>query len=251
MIYAENFKKITALSVNFNEIDKSELMVYEVELNDFIEKFPLKASKLKYALIRKDYEVLSNGLYEVSNLLAAIKADALEKKCLRIIADLKATDIDSAEAEITAFLAGATALSIDIQMAFHAGETAAVAAPVNNNEQKLILAVDDAPFILQTLKINLQDMPYKLVCVTSGADALRFIEKKNPDLYILDVEMPEMDGYELAAEIKEKDKTAPIIFLTGNSDKESVAKALTVGAADFIIKPISKEQIISRISKFI
>ena len=118
-----------------------------------------------------------------------------------------------------------------------------------NNEQKLILAVDDAPFLLQTLKMHLSDSPYKIVCVTSGADALRFIEKKTPDLYILDVEMPEMDGYELAMNIMELGKKAPIIFLTGNSDKESVAKALTVGASDFIIKPINKEQALSRIAK--
>jgi CheY-like chemotaxis protein len=136
-------------------------------------------------------------------------------------------------------------------MAFHAGETKAVAAPVSNNGQKLILAVDDTAFILQTLKLHLQDTSYKLACVSSGADALKFIEKKEPDLYILDVEMPEMDGYELALEIKEKQKKAPIIFLTGNSDRESVAKALAVGAADFVIKPINKEQIISRIAKFI
>ncbi|MCL2694343.1 MAG: response regulator, partial [Oscillospiraceae bacterium] len=110
------------------------------------------------------------------------------------------------------------------------------------NEQKLILAVDDASFLLQTLKMHLSETPYKLVCVTSGADALRFVEKRIPDLYILDVEMPEMDGYELALELMERGKSAPIIFLTGNSDKESVAKALSVGASDFIIKPINKEQ---------
>lgn len=119
------------------------------------------------------------------------------------------------------------------------------------NEQKLILAVDDASFLLQTLKMHLSETPYKLVCVTSGADALRFVEKRVPDLYILDVEMPEMDGYELALELMERGKSAPIIFLTGNSDKESVAKALSVGASDFIIKPINKEQVLSRISKFL
>jgi CheY-like chemotaxis protein len=116
-------------------------------------------------------------------------------------------------------------------------------------EQKLILAVDDASFILQTLKMHLSEQPYKLVCVTSGADALRFIEKRTPDLYLLDVEMPEMNGYELALEIMTLGKKAPIIFLTGNSDKESVAKAMMVGAVDFIIKPINKEQVLSRIAK--
>jgi DNA-binding response OmpR family regulator len=122
---------------------------------------------------------------------------------------------------------------------------------MNDNEQKLILAVDDSSLSLQTLKAHLSETKHKLICVTSGADALRFIEKKTPDLYILDLEMPEMDGHELAMEIIEKGEKSPIVFLTGNSDKDSVVKALTIGAEDFIIKPINKEQILSRISKIL
>jgi len=119
------------------------------------------------------------------------------------------------------------------------------------NDQKLILAVDDSPLSLQTLKSQLAETPYKLICVTSGADALRFIEKKKPDLYILDMEMPEMSGHELAMEILETGKGAPIIFLTGNSDKETVLRALSVGAADFVIKPINQAQVLERIAKYI
>jgi DNA-binding response OmpR family regulator len=123
---------------------------------------------------------------------------------------------------------------------------------MNENEKpKLILAVDDSPLALQTLKTYLADSPYKLICVTSGADALRFLAKNKPDLYILDLEMPEMDGQELAWQIIESKKAAPIIFLTGNRDTDSVAKAISVGAADFIIKPMDREKILSRIEKFI
>jgi CheY-like chemotaxis protein len=117
--------------------------------------------------------------------------------------------------------------------------------------QKLILAVDDSPLSLQTLKTQLAETPYKLICVTSGADALRFIEKKTPNLYILDMEMPEMNGRELAMEILEAGKAAPIIFLTGNSDKETVVQALSVGAADFVVKPINQAQLLERIAKYI
>jgi CheY-like chemotaxis protein len=125
-----------------------------------------------------------------------------------------------------------------------------------NQSQKLILAVDDSSLALQTLKSHLSGSPYKLICVTSGEDALKFIERKIPDLYILDLEMPEMDGQELAMQILEanhaKDiKTAPMIFLTGNRDTESVAKALSVGAVDFIIKPMSREKLLGRIEKYL
>jgi CheY-like chemotaxis protein len=122
---------------------------------------------------------------------------------------------------------------------------------MNENNQKLILAVDDSPLSLQTLKSQLSDTPYKLICVTSGADALRFVEKKKPDLFILDLEMPEMNGHELANELMDRDLLAPMIFLTGNSDKDSVVKALSVGASDFVIKPINKAQILERIKKYI
>jgi CheY-like chemotaxis protein len=122
---------------------------------------------------------------------------------------------------------------------------------MNESTPKLILAVDDSPLALQTLKSHLNGTQYKLICVTNGEDALKFVEKKKPDLYILDMEMPEMNGQELAMHIIEANKKAPMIFLTGNNDKESLARALSVGAADFIIKPMSQEKLLSRIEKFL
>jgi len=116
---------------------------------------------------------------------------------------------------------------------------------------KCILAVDDREFILRNLKLILQDTDYKLTATTSGKTALEFLRKNHPDLFILDIEMSEMSGYELAAKIREIGQKAPIIFLTGSSTKESVEKALKAGASDFITKPISKAQILERIAKFI
>jgi len=119
------------------------------------------------------------------------------------------------------------------------------------NEIKTILVVDDMAFFLKTLKSLLQDMPYKLICVNSGKDALRFLETRCPDLFILDVEMPNMNGYELAKKIRENGQTAPILFLTGNSSPEDVQKALDAGGADVVTKPILKEYIIEKIKKYI
>ena len=116
---------------------------------------------------------------------------------------------------------------------------------------KSILAVDDTEFFLNTLKTILQDTPYRLTCITSGRVALNFLQKNRPDLFILDIDMPEMNGYELARKIRECGHQAPIIFLTGSSTRDSVEKALEVGAADFIIKQIRKMQILDRINKFI
>jgi len=116
-------------------------------------------------------------------------------------------------------------------------------------EPKIILAVDDTPFFLNTLKSLLADMPYKLICVTSGKDALRVIGTKQPDLFILDIEMPDMDGYELAGKIREAGQTAPIIFLTGNTAPEYAEKALEKGASALVTKPIQKEILVAEIIK--
>ncbi|MDR0516438.1 MAG: response regulator [Fibromonadaceae bacterium] len=120
-----------------------------------------------------------------------------------------------------------------------------------SGSEKSILVVDDTEFFLRNLKVLLQDTPYKLTCITSGKIALNFLQKNHPDLFILDIDMPEMNGYELAQKIRDCGQQAPIIFLTGSSTRESVEKALLAGAADFIIKPISRTQVLQRINKFI
>jgi len=118
-------------------------------------------------------------------------------------------------------------------------------------DRKSILAVDDTEFFLRTLKSLLQDTPYKLTCTTSGTTALKFLQKNHPNLFILDIDMPNMNGYELALRIRASGQTAPIIFLTGNSTEESIIKALQVGAMDFIAKPISRVQVLERIIKLV
>ncbi|MDR0516439.1 MAG: response regulator [Fibromonadaceae bacterium] len=119
------------------------------------------------------------------------------------------------------------------------------------NFEKNILAVDDAELILHVLRTFLKDTEYKLTCTTSSKIALNFLQKSKPDLFILDIDMPEMNGYELAMKIRDCGQQAPIIFLTGNTSQESVEKALMVGASDFIAKPISKTRLLERIAKFI
>jgi CheY-like chemotaxis protein len=217
----------------------------------------LQETGLKSALGGRDYGSLSNWLASASDMLKEINVESLAAECSDFAAYLKTAEyLNNAtiEARLTSVLSNITALSIDIQMAvYHSKpvQTAEAAAPAAQNRQKLILAVDDVALFLQTLKTNLAGSPYKLVCVSSGADALRFVANKYPDLFILDLEMPGMTGYELAKKIREEGIISPIIFLTGNAKREYVVKALEVGAADFIVKPIDKQQVLSRISRLI
>jgi len=122
---------------------------------------------------------------------------------------------------------------------------------LSENEIKTILAVDDMPLFLKNLKAMLQNMPYKIVCVTSAKDALRFIEKNQPDLFILDIEMPDINGYQLAKKIIGNGQKAPIIFMTGNSSPEDVEKALSIGASELIFKTMPKDDVIEIIQKYI
>lgn len=102
---------------------------------------------------------------------------------------------------------------------------------------KHILIVDDNKANLAAAKAVLED--YKVTAVTMGAQALKFLEKNTCDLILLDINMPEMDGYEVMHKIKENPDCAaiPIIFLTADNDAETENRCLEEGALDFIAKP--------------
>jgi len=115
-----------------------------------------------------------------------------------------------------------------------------------------ILAVDDMPESLSFIGNALKDH-YKIFRATNGKTALKIIQTHNIDLFVLDIDMPEMDGYELATKIRSTSGYAktPIIFLTGNSTREHISKAIQVGGNDFIVKPVSYETLLQSINKHI
>lgn len=103
-----------------------------------------------------------------------------------------------------------------------------------------ILAIDDTPANIDVVKGVLSDS-YFIQAATNVKVALKIIEKKKPDLILLDIMMPEMDGYEVCQLLKNDNKTEdiPIIFLTSKSEIEDEAKGFALGAVDYITKPIS------------
>jgi len=229
---------------------------YIQALNSFVENFPKLEAELKNTLAEKDYFSFSGCLSDVREMLIQIHANELAEECLKLINGLVTIKPEKVEALMTYMLSVLTMLSIDIQMAVYKDEEIEEEAPeeVNNFSEswkKSILAVDDNAFFLDSIKKALQGADYKLTCVNSGIAAMRFLQNHTPDLFILDIEMPEMDGYELALKIRAYGKKSPIIFLTGNSSKEYVIKAIKLGAADFIVKPITQQHVIERIGKFI
>ena len=116
------------------------------------------------------------------------------------------------------------------------------------SEKATILTVDDTPANIDLVREVLSET-YFVQAATSGKMALKIIEKKMPDLILLDVMMPEMDGYEVCEILKANEKTQdiPIIFLTAKVQVEDETKGLALGAVDYITKPISPPILLERV----
>lgn len=113
-----------------------------------------------------------------------------------------------------------------------------------------ILMVDDNPQNLQMLGNTLKEKKYKLAAAQNGRQALDFVKKRKPDLILLDIMMPGMDGYEVCRRLKEDPDTEkiPVIFLTAKTETRSIIQGFEVGGVDYITKPFVKEVVFSRIN---
>ena len=113
-----------------------------------------------------------------------------------------------------------------------------------------ILLVDDNKASLMMAKFVLKNQ-YDITLAKSGMQSIKILEKKRPDLILMDLNMPEMDGRETIKKIKkmEKYKNIPIIVLTAEVDGETEVECLEIGAVDFIMKPFVQRTMISRIER--
>lgn len=117
------------------------------------------------------------------------------------------------------------------------------------NKKTLILAVDDKPHNLQILGKLLAENGYEVGMAQSGEQALNFVKKSKPDLVLLDIMMPGMDGYEVCRRMKSDVslKFIPIIFLTAKCDAEEVVKGFEIGGNDYVTKPFNSPELLARI----
>jgi putative two-component system response regulator len=116
------------------------------------------------------------------------------------------------------------------------------------NSKWKVLVVDDEPTVLQLLRQILQDR-YQLSFATDGAKALDVAWKVKPDIILLDVMMPEMDGYETCRRLKADPETSkiPVIFVTGMGETEDERRGFEVGGVDYITKPVSAPIVLARV----
>lgn len=127
--------------------------------------------------------------------------------------------------------------------------TADLSTQVNPSDYT-ILVVDDVISNVLLLKVLLQKEKFNVITASNGRDAISMSEQSKPHLILLDVMMPEMDGFEVAAHLKANPETAgiPIIFLTALNSTADIVKGFQAGANDFITKPFNKEELMVRVS---
>jgi CheY-like chemotaxis protein len=116
-------------------------------------------------------------------------------------------------------------------------------------KKSTILIVDDTSENIKMLALILEKNGYEIAIAINGNAALKFCEHYKPDLILLDIMMPEMDGYEVCELLKKSKETKeiPVIFITAKVDKTDVVKGFEVGAVDYITKPFFSEELLARI----
>jgi two-component system, OmpR family, alkaline phosphatase synthesis response regulator PhoP len=112
-----------------------------------------------------------------------------------------------------------------------------------------ILVVDDEEDILELLRFNLSREGFQVLCAASGEEALEKVTREMPDLILLDLMLPGMDGLEVARAVKNQapTKDIPIVMLTAKGEEADIVKGLEIGADDYITKPFSRKVLTARI----
>ena len=121
---------------------------------------------------------------------------------------------------------------------------------MNNNK---ILLVEDEPDIIRLVKFTLEQKNFEVVATSNGLAAIEIASTEKPDLILLDVMMPVINGYDTCVRLKKNEKTKdiPVIILSAKAQKKEVDRALKVGAADFIAKPFSPRELREKIEKIL
>jgi sigma-B regulation protein RsbU (phosphoserine phosphatase) len=120
----------------------------------------------------------------------------------------------------------------------------------NHNENEALLLVDDNPTNLQVLYQTLETTGCKLLVAKNGETALSIAQKAAPDMILLDIMMPGIDGFEVCRRLKDNPATAgiPVIFLSALTDTKDKVQGLQLGAVDYVSKPFQPEEVIARVN---
>jgi len=110
-----------------------------------------------------------------------------------------------------------------------------------------LLVVDDEPNIRELLSTSLRFAGFDVVAAANGREALDAVEREQPDLAVLDVMLPDMDGFTVTRRLRAAGRHFPVLFLTARDDTEDKVTGLTVGGDDYVTKPFSLDEVVARI----
>ena len=125
--------------------------------------------------------------------------------------------------------------------------TLPTSATVDGDEQVRVLVVDDEPNIVDVISMALRFEGFTVDSAGSGADAIAAVAANRPQVIVLDVMLPDVDGFEVARRLASARTGVPIIFLTARDATEDIVHGLTIGGDDYMTKPFSLEELVARI----
>ena len=118
---------------------------------------------------------------------------------------------------------------------------------VERTPEARLLVVDDEPSIRELLTASLRFAGFDVVAAEDGAQALKQAELHRPDLIVLDVMLPDLDGFAVTRKLRERGRDMPVLFLTARDETGDKVQGLTVGGDDYVTKPFSLEEVVARI----
>jgi two-component system OmpR family response regulator len=127
-------------------------------------------------------------------------------------------------------------------------EDAGMAPPGKDAKKGKVLVVDDEPNIADVISIALRYNDYEVETAGDGRSALESAASMRPDLIVLDVMLPDLDGFEVAKRLRERADDTPIVFLTARDTTDDKVRGLTIGGDDYVTKPFSVEELLARIA---
>ena len=121
------------------------------------------------------------------------------------------------------------------------------------SQKAKVLIVDDEPFNVDYLEQELEDLGYQIITAFNGQEALDKIKSQQPDLVLLDLMMPVLDGFAVLSEIKADNvlRDIPVIIVSAANDSKSIVKGIKQGADDYITKPVDADHLVKKLKEYL
>jgi len=252
-----------------SEMSEEELSKYVKTLHDFQTEFKTQENGLKNALKIKHYAIVLQWLNAFEETLVKLHATDLANDCRKQInanKDFNNIRHEKLEVSINYLISSMSMLSADIKALHLPSELVCVKSkaeaakqptvdveilsPGSSEDAKTILIINKMTMFMNSFKNALGDKDgHKLIGITTAESALAYLKTAKPDMFIIDEDLPGTDCYVLIKIIRATGQLAPIIFTASKIKQDKMAKYIEAGVADFIMKPITPDDVKKKVSK--